>query len=221
MRTEVWLEQEQNVSPQLQWKFGSATTSYATWPKTLKKSCSSTELCPPDLSAGGTTCPQPVTHSACTCTSAERRSTVHNTLHHHVPQVYMFYFRHTTHLIGRSTRGKSPHASLDINTTSNYCSVTTARVAQSVERRTPVWEAPGSNPRFTQLFFFFFFLISFLSSFVENMLNTTQKSHLFLKKKKKKKKKIKKIKFFFPPFSANLSAYSERASKVRMLCQIW
>ena len=86
----------------------------------------------------------------------KRRSTVHNTLHHHVPQVYVFYFRHTTHLIGYNTRGRSPLASLDINTTSNYCPVTTARVAQSVERRTPVWRAPGSNPTNTQFFFFEF-----------------------------------------------------------------
>ena len=105
---------------------------------TVQKSCSSTELCPTDLWAGATTCPQPVTHRTCTCTKTKRRSTMHNTLHHHVPQVYMFYFRHTTHFIGQNTRGKSPHASLDINTTSNYCPVSLARVAQSVERRTPV-----------------------------------------------------------------------------------
>ena len=66
-----------------------------------------------------------------------------------------YYFRHTTDFIGQNTRGRSPHASLDINTTSNYCPVSLARVAQLVERRTPDSEAPGSNPKNTQLFFFF------------------------------------------------------------------
>ena len=64
-----------------------------------------------------------------------------------------YYFRHTTDFIGQNTRGRSPHASLDINTTSNYCPVSLARVAQLVERRTPDSEAPGSNPKNTQLFF--------------------------------------------------------------------
>ena len=91
-----------------------------------------------------------------------------------------YYFRHTTDFIGQNTRGRSPHASLDINTTSNYCPVSLARVAQLVERRTPDSEAPGSNPTNTQLFFFFF-----LSSFVESMFNTTQKSHLRKEKRKK------------------------------------
>ena len=64
-----------------------------------------------------------------------------------------YYFRHTTDFIGQNTRGRSPHASLDINTTSNYCPVRLARVvAQLVERRTPDSEAPGSNPTNTQLF---------------------------------------------------------------------
>ena len=63
-----------------------------------------------------------------------------------------YYFRHTTDFIGQNTRGRSPHASLDINTTSNYCPVSLARVAQLVERRTPESEAPGSNPTNTQLF---------------------------------------------------------------------
>ena len=101
-----------------------------------------------------------------------------------------YYFRHTTDFIGQNTRGRSPHASLDINTTSNYCPVSLARVAQLVERRTPDSEAPGSNPKNTLLFFFF-------SSFVESMFNTTQKSHL---KKKRKKKTF------------NLSANSESNS---------
>ena len=61
------------------------------------------------------------------------------------------YFRHTTDFIGQNTRGRSPHTSLDINTTSNYCPLSFARVAQLVERRTPDSEVPGSNPTNTQL----------------------------------------------------------------------
>ena len=72
------------------------------------------------------------------------------------------YFRHTTDFIGQNTRGRSPHASLDINT-SNYWPVSLGRVAQLVERRTPDSEAPGSNPSNTQLFFFFFFFLVHLS----------------------------------------------------------
>ena len=109
---------------------------------------------------------------------AQQYITLYTTIHH---SMLCYYFRHTTDFIGQNTRGRSPHASLDINTTSNYCPVSLARVAQLVERRTPDSEAPGSNPKNTQLFFFFFF-----SSFVESMFNTTQKSHL----KKKKKKKL-------------------------------
>ena len=90
-----------------------------------------------------------------------------------------YYFRHTTDFIGQNTRGRSPHASLDINTTSNYCPVSLARVAQLVERRTPDSEAPGSNPKNTQLFFSF-------SSFGESMFNTTQKKPFKEKKKEKK-----------------------------------
>ena len=101
---------------------------------------------------------------------------LYTTIHH---SMLCYYFRHTTDFIGQNTRGRSPHASQDINTTSNYCPVSLARVAQLVERRTPDSEAPGSNPKNTQLFFFF-------SSFVESMFNTTQKSHL----KKKRKKKL-------------------------------
>ena len=93
-----------------------------------------------------------------------------------------YYFRHTTDFIGQNTRGRSPYASLDINTTSNYCPVSLARVAQSVERQTPDSEDPGSNPKKYPTFFFFFF-----SSFVESMFNTTKKSHL---KKRKKKKNL-------------------------------
>ena len=81
-----------------------------------------------------------------------------------------YYFRHITHFIGQNTCGRSPHASLDINTTSNYCPVSLAGVAQLVERQTPDSEAPESDPTNTQLFF--------LSSFVESMFNTTKKSHL-------------------------------------------
>ena len=92
-----------------------------------------------------------------------------------------YYLKHTTVFIGQNTRGRSPHASLDINTTSNYCPVSLARVAQLVERRMPDSEAPGSNPTNTPpppppIF---------LSSCVEGMFKTTQKSHL--KKRKKKK----------------------------------
>ena len=104
---------------------------------------------------------------------AQQYITLYTTIHH---SMLCYYFRHTTDFIGQNTRGRSPHASLDIKTTSNYCPVSLARVAQLVERRTPDSEAPGSNPKNTQLFFF--------SSFVESMFNTTQKSHL--KKKRKK-----------------------------------
>ena len=104
---------------------------------------------------------------------AQQYITLYTTIHH---SMLCYYFRHTTDFIGQNTRGRSPHASLDINTTSNYCPVSLARVAQLVERRTPDSEAPGSNPKNIQLFFFFF------SSFFESMFNTTQKSHL--KKKK-------------------------------------
>ena len=90
-----------------------------------------------------------------------------------------------------------PHASLDINTTSNYCPVSLARVAQSVERRTPVWEAPGSNPRMTQLFFFFFKFFLFFwvrllkvcSIQPQKATKKKNKNQLLKKKKKKKKKK--------------------------------
>ena len=75
---------------------------------------------------------------------------LYTTIHH---SMLCYYFRHTTDFIGQNTRGRSPHASLDINTTSNYCSVSFARVAQSVERQTPDSEDPGSNPTNTQLFF--------------------------------------------------------------------
>ena len=114
---------------------------------------------------------------------AQQCITLYTTIHH---SILCYYFRHTTDFIGRNTRGRSSHASLDINTTSNYCPVSLARVAHSVERRTPVWEAPGSNPTNTQLF-----KKKFLSSFVESMFNTTQKSHLKKKKKEKKSKKKK------------------------------
>ena len=106
---------------------------------------------------------------------AQQYITLYATIHH---SMLCYYFRHTTDFIGQNTRGRTPHASLDINTTSNYCPVSLARVAQLVERRTPDSEAPGSNPINTQLFFF--------SSFVESMFNTTQKKP-FKKKKKEKK----------------------------------
>ena len=78
-----------------------------------------------------------------------------------------YYFKHTTDFIGQNTRGRSPHASLDINTTSNNCPVSLSRVAQLGERQTPDSEVPGSNPTNTQLF---------LSSFVESIFNTTKKT---------------------------------------------
>ena len=87
-----------------------------------------------------------------------------------------------TDFIGQNTRGRSTHASLDVNTTSNYCPVSLSHIAQLVERQMPDSEVPGSNPTNTQLFF---------SSFVESMFNTTPKNHL--KKKEKKQKSI----FFF------------------------
>ena len=90
-----------------------------------------------------------------------------------------YYFRHTTDFIGQNTRGRSPHASLDINTTSNYCPVSLARVAQLVERRTPDSEALDQIPQIPNFFF--------LSSFVESMFNTTQKKPI---KEQKKEKKI-------------------------------
>ena len=108
---------------------------------------------------------------------AQQYITLYTTIHH---SMLCYYFRHTTDFIGQNTRGRSPHASLDINTTSNYCPVSLARVAQLVERRTPDSEAPGSNPKNTQLFFFFF------SSFVESLFNTTQKKPFKEKKREKK-----------------------------------
>ena len=114
--------------------------------------------------------------------SQQRPKTLNNTYHFTPPYTTVCYVTILgIQKIGQNTRGRSPHASLDINTTSNYCPVSLARVAQLVERRTPDSEAPGSNPKNTQLFFLFFF-----SSFVESMFNTTQKSHL----KKKRKKKL-------------------------------
>ena len=46
--------------------------------------------------------------------------TLYITIHH---SMLCYYFRHTTDFIGQNTRGRSPHASLDINTTPNYCPV--------------------------------------------------------------------------------------------------
>ena len=120
---------------------------------------------------------------------AQQYITLYATIHH---SMLCYYFRHTTDFIGQNTRGRTPHASLDINTTSNYCPVSLARVAQLVERRTPDSEAPGSNPINTQLFFF--------SSFVESMFNTTPKKPF---KKKKKEKKTFNL-------SANSESYSDQ-----------
>ena len=107
-------------------------------------------------------------------------ATIHNSM-------LSYYFRHTKDFIGQNTRGRSPNASLDINTTSDYCPVSLSRVAQLVERQTPDSEVPGSNPTKTQLFCLINF---FFSSFVESMFNTTQKSHL--------KKEIKFLSIWVP-----------------------
>ena len=111
---------------------------------------------------------------------AQQCITLYITIHH---CMLCYYFKHTTDFIGQNTRGRSPHSSLDINTTSNNCPVSLSRVAQLVELQTPYSEVLGSNPANTQLFF---------SSFLESMFNTTQKSHL----KKRKEKKSKKVFFF-------------------------
>ena len=78
-----------------------------------------------------------------------------------------YYFKHTADFIGQNTLGRSPHTSLDINTTSNYCPVSLSRVAQLVEHQTPDSEVPGSNPTNTQLFnlycFFFVHLLKVCS----------------------------------------------------------
>ena len=82
---------------------------------------------------------------------AQQCITLLTTIHH---SMLCYYFRHTTDFIGQNTRGRSPHASLDINKTSNYCPVSLVRVAQLVERRTANSEAPGSNPTNTLFFEF-------------------------------------------------------------------
>ena len=107
---------------------------------------------------------------------AQQYITLYATIHH---SMLCYYFRHTTDFIGQNTRGRTPHASLDINTTSNYCPVSLARVAQLVERRTPDSEAPGSNPINTQLFF--------LVHLLKVCSIQPKKSHL---KKEKRKKKL-------------------------------
>ena len=106
---------------------------------------------------------------------AQQCITLYTTIHH---SMLYYYFRHTTDFIGQNTRGRSPHASLDINTTSNYCPVSLARVAQLVERRTPDSEAPGSNPTNTQLFFWIHLL--------KVCSIQPKKSHLNKRKKEKK-----------------------------------
>ena len=70
---------------------------------------------------------------------AQQCITLYTTINH---CMLCYYFRHTTDFIGQNTRGRSPHASLDINTTSNDCPVSIARVAQLVERRTPMDQIP-------------------------------------------------------------------------------
>ena len=109
---------------------------------------------------------------------AQQCITLYTTIHH---SMLCYYFRHTTYFIGQNTRGRSPHASLDINTTSNYCPVSLARVAQLVERRTPDSEAPGSNPKNTELFFFFFFWVHLLK-----VCSIQPKKAIWRKEKRKK-----------------------------------
>ena len=123
---------------------------------------------------------------------AQQCITLYTTIHH---SMLCYYFRHTTDFIGQNTRGRSSHASLDINTTSNYCPVSLARVAQLVERQTPDSEAPRSNPTNTQLFFFFFFFEFICWKYVQ--YNP--------KKPFKEKKKEKKINL-----SANSESYSDQ-----------
>ena len=74
--------------------------------------------------------------------------TLYTTIHH---SMLCYCFKHTTDFIGQNTRGRSPHASLDINTTSNYCPVSLSCEAQLVERQTPDSEVPRSNLTNTQL----------------------------------------------------------------------
>ena len=65
---------------------------------------------------------------------AQQCITLYTTIRH---SMLCYYLKHTTDFIGHNTRGRSPHASLDINTTSNCCPVSLSRVAQLVERQTP------------------------------------------------------------------------------------
>ena len=92
-----------------------------------------------------------------------------------------YYFKHTTDFICQNTRGRSLHASLDINTTSLYCPVSLSRVAQLVERQMPDSEVPGSNPTNTQLF-----LVQLLKYVQYNLREPFRKK----KQKEKSKKKI-------------------------------
>ena len=86
---------------------------------------------------------------------AQQCITLYITIHH---SMLCYYFRHTTDFIGQNTRGRSPHASLDINTTSNYCPVSLARVAQfgraSDARFRGPWIKSHKYPTFFYLFFF-------------------------------------------------------------------
>ena len=75
------------------------------------------------------------------------------TLYTTIPHCMLcYYFKHKTDFIGQNIRGRSPQATLDINTTSNYGPVSFSRVAQLVERQAPDSEVLGSNPTNTQLF---------------------------------------------------------------------
>ena len=123
---------------------------------------------------------------------AQQCITLYTTIHH---SMLCYYFRHTTDFIGQNTRGRSPHASLDINTTSNYCPVSLVPRSSVGRASDARFRGPWIKSHQYPTFFFFW------SSFVESMLITTQKSHF--KEKKKEKKQF---------FSFNLSANSERYS---------
>ena len=108
---------------------------------------------------------------------AQQYITLYTTIHH---SMLCYYFRHTTDFIGQNTRGRSPHASLDINTTSNHCPVSFSPRSSVGRASDARFRGPWIKSQKYPTFFFFFF-----SSFVESMFNTTQKKPFKEKKKKK------------------------------------
>ena len=114
---------------------------------------------------------------------------MHNTLHQIHHSMLCYYFKHTTHFIGQNTRCRSFHASLDINITSNYCTVSLSRVAQLVERQMPDSEVPGSNPTNTQLFYLIIniYLLFFFGVHLLKVCSIQQQKKTFKKRKNKKK----------------------------------